>query len=175
MNQSISLKQNGIATIIKQNTNYTDLNTETMINQSKEKERNVQVLFFLTFYIYMGSPGGAGVKTCVTIQETWETQVLSLGWEDPLEEGMATYSSILTCRIPRTEEPGEGATVHRATKHRTRLKWLSMHTCNFLYKRSVIQKYLYNRKSAVNYISIMENNNIKISREARDNEPELNF
>ena len=29
-----------------------------------------------------------------------------LGWEDSLEEGMATHSSILACRIPRTEEPG---------------------------------------------------------------------
>ena len=35
-----------------------------------------------------------------------ETQVLSLGWEDPLEKGMATHSSILACRIPWTEEPG---------------------------------------------------------------------
>ena len=35
-----------------------------------------------------------------------ETQVPSLGWEDLLEEGMATHSSILTWRIPRTEEPG---------------------------------------------------------------------
>ena len=30
----------------------------------------------------------------------------SLGWEDPLEEGMATHSGILAWRIPRTEEPG---------------------------------------------------------------------
>ena len=29
-----------------------------------------------------------------------------LGWEDPLEEGMATHSSILAWRIPRTKEPG---------------------------------------------------------------------
>ena len=35
-----------------------------------------------------------------------ETKVQSLGWEDPLEEDMATYSSILTWRIPWTEEPG---------------------------------------------------------------------
>ena len=35
-----------------------------------------------------------------------ETQVRSLGWEDPLEEGMATHSSILAWRIPWTEEPG---------------------------------------------------------------------
>ena len=36
----------------------------------------------------------------------WETWVQSLGGEDPLEEGMATHSSILAWRIPWTEEPG---------------------------------------------------------------------
>ena len=36
-----------------------------------------------------------------------ETQVLSLGQEDPLEKGMATDSSVLAWRIPWTEEPGE--------------------------------------------------------------------
>ena len=36
----------------------------------------------------------------------WETWVLSLGWEDPLKEGMATHSSMLAWRIPWTEEPG---------------------------------------------------------------------
>ena len=40
------------------------------------------------------------------IQETEEMQVPSLGQEDPLEEGMATNSSILAWRIPWTEEPG---------------------------------------------------------------------
>ena len=35
-----------------------------------------------------------------------ETRVQPLGWEDPLEEGIATHSSILAWRIPRTEEPG---------------------------------------------------------------------
>ena len=39
------------------------------------------------------------------MQETQETQVRSLGWEDPLEEEMATRSSILAWRIPGTEEP----------------------------------------------------------------------
>ena len=43
------------------------------------------------------------VKKLPAIQET---QVRSLGQEDPLEKGMATYSSILACRIPWTEEPG---------------------------------------------------------------------
>ena len=43
------------------------------------------------------------VKNPLAMQET---QVLSLGWEDPLEEGIATHSSILAWRIPWTEEPG---------------------------------------------------------------------
>ena len=36
-----------------------------------------------------------------------ETRARSLGWEDPLEKGLATHSSILAWRIPGTEEPGE--------------------------------------------------------------------
>ena len=43
------------------------------------------------------------VKNLPAIQET---RVLSLGWEDPLEEEITTHSSILAWRIPRTEEPG---------------------------------------------------------------------
>ena len=36
----------------------------------------------------------------------WETWVPSLGWEDPLEKGMAVHASILAWRIPWMEEPG---------------------------------------------------------------------
>ena len=36
----------------------------------------------------------------------WGIQIQSLGWEDPLEKGMATHSSIIAWRIPWTEEPG---------------------------------------------------------------------
>ena len=43
------------------------------------------------------------VYVCVYLQETW---VQSLGWEDPLEKGMVTHSSILAWEIPWTEEPG---------------------------------------------------------------------
>ena len=49
-----------------------------------------------------GSLGGSDGKESAM----QETQVQSLGWKDPLEKGMATYSSILSWRIPRTEEPG---------------------------------------------------------------------
>ena len=51
----------------------------------------------------MGFPGGSEVKNLPAVQETW---VQSLGQEDPLEKEMATHSSILAWRIPRTEEPG---------------------------------------------------------------------
>ena len=51
----------------------------------------------------MGFPGGSVVKNPPAMQETW---VGFLGLEDPLEEGMATHSGILTWRIPCTEEPG---------------------------------------------------------------------
>ena len=36
----------------------------------------------------------------------WKTWIQPLGWEDPLEEGMATHSSIVAWRIPWTEQPG---------------------------------------------------------------------
>ena len=43
------------------------------------------------------------VKNPAAMRETW---VRSLGWEDPMEKGMATHSSILAWRIPWTEETG---------------------------------------------------------------------
>ena len=45
-------------------------------------------------------------KNPPAVQETQETRIQSLGWEDPLKEGMATCSGILAWRIPQTEEPG---------------------------------------------------------------------
>ena len=45
-------------------------------------------------------------KTVKNLPPMKETQVRSLGQEDPLEKGMATHSSILVWRIPWTEEPG---------------------------------------------------------------------
>ena len=46
------------------------------------------------------------VQTVKRLTAMQETQVQSLGQEDPLEKGMAIHSSILTWRIPQTEEPG---------------------------------------------------------------------
>ena len=46
------------------------------------------------------------VKYRLPMQETQETGVRSLGWEDPLEKEKATHSIILVCKIAWTEEPG---------------------------------------------------------------------
>ena len=53
--------------------------------------------------VTLGFPGGSDGKALPAMQET---QVRSLDWEDPLEKAMATHSSILAWKIPRTEEPG---------------------------------------------------------------------
>ena len=55
------------------------------------------------------------VKNLPAMRETW---VGSLGWEHPLEDEMATHSSILAWKIPWPEEPG-GLTVHRVAKNQT--------------------------------------------------------
>ena len=56
-----------------------------------------------TFQYSWASLVAQTVKNLPAMQDTW---VPSLGWEDPLEEGMATHSSILAWRIPWTKEPG---------------------------------------------------------------------
>ena len=63
--------------------------------------------------LFPGFLGGAGGEESAC---HCETGVWSLHQEDPLEEGLATHSSILAWRIPGTEEPHEQATAHRVTK-----------------------------------------------------------
>ena len=63
----------------------------------------------------MGFPGGSDDKESAYM----ETQVQSLGQQDPLEKEMPTHSSILAWEIPWTEEPGGLHTVHGVTKSRT--------------------------------------------------------
>ena len=65
------------------------------------------------------------VKTLPAMQET---SVRSLTWEDPLEEGMVTHSSILAWRILWTAKPGRLHTVHGVAKSRTQLSSFHFHT-----------------------------------------------
>ena len=54
----------------------------------------------------LGFPGFSVMKNLPAMQEMQETRLRFPGQEDPLEEGMVTHSSILTWRIPWTEEAG---------------------------------------------------------------------
>ena len=68
-------------------------------------------------------PDGTSGKETVCQCRRHKSSILS--WEDPLEESMATHSSILPWEIPWTEEPG-GATVHRVAKSQTQV---TQHIC----------------------------------------------
>ena len=59
---------------------------------------------YISTYMWASSPVAQMVKNLPVV---WETQVQSLGQEDPLEKGMTTQSSILAWRIPWTEKLGE--------------------------------------------------------------------
>ena len=55
---------------------------------------------------FKGFPSGSVVKNLSAVQDMKQRWIPSLSWEDPLEEGMASHSNILTWEIPQTEEPG---------------------------------------------------------------------
>jgi len=75
----------------------------------------------MSTYDVTGFPGDAMVKNPPANTGTQQMRVRSLGWEDPLEKGMTTHSSILPWRIPWTKEPDELHTVHGVEKSQTRL------------------------------------------------------
>ena len=83
-------------------------NPNTSIMHESESDAHVikQQLgpgFLASFQAQEASLVAQLVKNLPAMQETW---VPSLGWEDPLEKGTATHSSILAWRISRTEGPG---------------------------------------------------------------------
>ena len=85
----------------------------------KCQRKNVSGRILQLVRVDRGFPGDArGKQPSLPVQETQETQVRSLGWEDPLEEGTVIHSSILAWRIPWTEEPG----VHGDVQSWTQLK-----------------------------------------------------
>ena len=73
------------------------------------------------------------IKNLPAMQETW---VLSLGWEDPLEKGKTTHSSVLAWRIPGTIQSME-------SQSRTRLNDLHIFLAIFLLRRPKFQPWLY--------------------------------
>ena len=76
----------------------------------------------------MAFPGGSAVKNPPTVQEL---RVQSLSWEDRLEKGMATHSSILSCLENFTDRGAWWATVHGVTKSQTQLRDQQPPTTNY--------------------------------------------
>ena len=74
----------------------------------------------MLYLLVLGLSGRSAIKSLAAVQEPQETQVPSLGREDPLEEGTATHSSILAWRI--MDRGAWQATVHGFTKSQTQLK-----------------------------------------------------
>ena len=89
-------------------------NNVVIVSGEQLRDSSINISVFILLKAQM-------VKSLPAMQET---PVRSLGQEDPLEKGMATYSSILAWRVPCTEGPG-GDTVHGVTKSWTRLTRLS--------------------------------------------------
>ena len=78
----------------------------------------------------MGFPGGSVVKETAYNAGDARGMVQSLGWEDPLEQGMATHTSILAWRIPWTEEPGGLQSIGRKELDTTEVTEHSTALCN---------------------------------------------
>ena len=67
----------------------------------------VDIIFYIyIYYIDKYITTFLVAQTVKNLPAVWETSVRSLGWEDPLEKGVATHCSILAWRIPSTEKPG---------------------------------------------------------------------
>ena len=87
------------------------------------------------------------------VQELQDTQVQSLGWEDPLEKEMETHSSILAWRIPMDRGVWQ-ATVHRVTKNRAWLRQLGSTHVPLIVLISIILFYP-NDKDLLYWLSVL--------------------
>ena len=79
------------------------MSLEPIIQSGAKSEREKQISYINPIYMRSRKMVAQLVKNLPAMRETW---IRSPGWEDPLEEGMATHSSILAWGTPSTEEPG---------------------------------------------------------------------
>ena len=84
---------------------------------SPKKGKNLSYFLFNDLFLFTLLGASLVAQTVKNWFAMQETCVQSLGWEDPLEEGMATHSSILAWRIPKDRGAWQ-ATVHRVTKRK---------------------------------------------------------
>ena len=103
----------------------------------KDGDEIIWILFGGGYMTLWASLVAQSVKYPPAMQETW---VQSLGWEDLLEEGMATHSSILAWRIPM-DRGAWLATVHRVAESQTWLSDYAQHSIWFYMRNQVALDY----------------------------------
>jgi len=82
----------------------------------------IAIIYIYILVVDVGFPSGTVVRNHLPMQETQEKWVQSLGQEDPLEQEIATHSSILTWKIPWMEGPGGLQSMEsRRVRHNSRL------------------------------------------------------
>jgi len=100
---------------------------------------DVEQIIQLCIYIYIKYIWASLVAQMVkNLPAVWEIWVPLLCWKDPLEEGVATHSSILAWRIPRTEEPGG---LQSMWSQRVGHNWATKHTHTHTHKH--VNSYIY--------------------------------
>ena len=126
----------------------------TGLDLSQQKQK--MVITFQVALVVKNPPANAG---------DWETQVWPLGWEDSLEEGMATHSSILAWRIPWTEEAGG---LQSTKSRRVRQNWSSLAHARTIFKANFFsqQRHYYKTlimhfKKAKKYSEFLQNTAIQ--------------
>ena len=77
------------------------------VQENNREEKNEKYISLYFDNTYTASRASLVAQMIKNLPAMWETCVQSLGWENPLEEGMAIYSSILPGESPWTEKPGE--------------------------------------------------------------------
>ena len=91
-------------------------------DDGEKRQEEIEVMTLITFILSFGASLVA--QAVKNLPAMWETWVQSLDWEDPLEEGMATHSSILAWRIPM-DRGAWRATVHGGHKESDTTEQLS--------------------------------------------------
>ena len=83
-----------------------ETSTTLQSNYTPIKRKHNKIVAIIIVIIVVLPVVAQMVKDLPAMRETQETQIRSLGQEDPMEKGMVTHSSVLARRIPWTEEPG---------------------------------------------------------------------
>ena len=108
---------------------YPQTSSDSLLCASLIYSLGIQNMTFISVWASLVAPA---VKNLPANAGDTRDMVQPLGWEDPLEEGMATHSSIVAWRIPM-DRGAWRVTVHRIAKHQIQLKRLSKHASSLCF------------------------------------------